>query len=46
MEDEKMRNELTFINSIGLPEDLVPLLMDGVCEYASLKKTAHRSHCL
>jgi hypothetical protein len=29
---------MTFINSIGLPQDLVPLLMDGVCEYASIKK--------
>jgi hypothetical protein len=33
-----MTSELTSINSIGLPKDLVPLLMDGVCEYASLKK--------
>jgi len=33
-----MRSELTSINSIGLPQDLVPLLMDGLCEYASLKK--------
>jgi hypothetical protein len=29
---------MTFINSSGLPKDLVPLLMNGVCEYASLKK--------
>jgi hypothetical protein len=33
-----MQSELTSINSIGLPQDLVPLLMDGLCEYASLKK--------
>jgi hypothetical protein len=29
---------MTLINSNGLPQDLVPTLMDGVCEYASLKK--------
>jgi len=33
-----MTSDLTSINTIGLPQDLVPLLMDGVCEYASLKK--------
>ena len=33
-----MQSVLTSTNSIGLPQDLVPLLMDGVCEYASLKK--------
>lgn len=24
-------------NSIGLPQELIPILMDGLCEYASLK---------
>lgn len=33
-----MQNDLTSINSNGLPQNLVPLLMDGLCEYASLKK--------
>jgi ligand-binding SRPBCC domain-containing protein len=34
-----MHCELTPINSIGLPRDLIPLLMEsGACEYASLKK--------
>jgi hypothetical protein len=33
-----MQSEQTSINTIGLPQDLVPLLMEGVCEYASLKK--------
>ena len=33
-----MNNNKTISNVVGLPEELVPLLMDGVCEYASLKK--------
>jgi hypothetical protein len=34
-----MENDLSFPNELGLPEELVPLLMDSwACEYASLKK--------
>ncbi len=34
-----MEHELVFSNVIGLPEELVPLLVDNwACEYASLKK--------
>ena len=34
-----MENDLSFSNALGLPEELVPLLVDSwSCEYASLKK--------
>lgn len=34
-----MGNEFTFSNRIGLPEELVPVLVNSqVCEYASIKR--------
>lgn len=33
-----MQSEINFTNSIGLPQDLVLVLTQGICEYASLKK--------
>jgi hypothetical protein len=37
-EEEKMNIEPTQNNSNKLPAELVPLVMEGICEYASLKK--------
>lgn len=33
-----MQSEMNPINSFGLPKELIPVLMGGVCEYASIKK--------
>ena len=34
-----MESILSFSNTLGLPEELIPILMDSwACEYASLKK--------
>jgi hypothetical protein len=37
-EETGMSNEPNQNNTLKLPKDLVPLLTEGVCEYASLKK--------
>jgi hypothetical protein len=38
MEEIEMNVQLTQNNSHKLPSELVPFLMEGICEYASLKK--------